>query len=480
MGGRAVILALDIGTSSCRAAVFGVDGTRIPGSLEQLGYRLDTDADGKAVLDPIELLAAVRHCAEIARSRVEKIEAVGMSCFWHSLIGVDGEGRALTPIYTWADARCREDAEKLRAEFDEREVHAETGCMLRASFWPAKMRWLRRTEPGLFASVERWISPAEWLQSRLTGGSTCAVGMATGTGVFDPTGLRWSQRLRNVCGVRLDQLPVVSDQAVDWGGVPFFPGIGDGAASNLGSGATRPGRAAINFGTSAALRVMRDGEIASAPFGLFAYRVDRKRFLTGGAVSNAGNLFAWCRRELRLPGDDEMESALSARETPEHGLTVLPFWNAERAPRWNEDDAGAVVGIRQATTALDLTQAIQEATFYRLAAIAEALTARQLNDAAVTFNGEGDGLKWIVSGGILHSGSALRRLANVLGSPVYANPEPEASLRGAAVFALEKLGIEPVSQEETVAVQPDESVHVRYVEEMERQAKLERLLDDWE
>ncbi len=462
-----MILALDIGTSSCRAAVFGSDGARVSGSLEQLAYRLETGPDGKAVLDPQELLAAVRHCAESARSRVGKVKAVGMSCFWHSLLGVDGAGRAVTPIYTWADARCRGDAEQLRSEMDEVEVHAETGCMLRASFWPAKLRWLSRTERELFASVRRWVSPGEWLQRELTGGSTCAVGMATGTGLFDPTALRWSERMLGVCGIRAEQLGEVSDSPSDWDGVPFFPGIGDGAASNLGSGATRPGRAAINFGTSAALRVMRDGVEARAPFGLFAYRVDAERFLMGGAVSNAGNLHAWCRRELRLPDDDEIESALTARDTPDHGLTVLPFWNAERAPRWNEDDTGAVLGIRQATTALDLTQAIQEATFYRLAAIAGAM------------GGAGE-LKWIVSGGILNSGSALRRLANVLGAPVYANPEPEASLRGAAVFALEKLGIEPESQEEAVAVPPEAGAHARYVEERERQGRLEDLLSGWE
>lgn len=462
-----MILALDIGTSSCRAAIFGEDGARIPGSLEQLAYRLETGSNGKAVLDPQELLAAVRHCAESARSRVERVDAVGMSCFWHSLLGVDAAGRALTPIYTWADARCRGDAEELRSELDEREAHGETGCMLRASFWPAKFRWLRRTEPILFASVSRWISPAEWLQQELTGSSTCAVGMATGTGMFDPTALRWSERMLAACGLREDRLPMVSDAPGDWDGAAFFPGIGDGAASNLGSGATRAGRAAINFGTSAALRVMREGAEARAPLGLFAYRVDAERFLMGGAVSNAGNLHEWCKRELRLPGDDEIESAMTARATPEHGLAVLPFWNAERAPRWNEDDAGAVHGIRQATTALDLTQAIQEATFYRLAAIAEAM------------GGAGE-LKWIVSGGILNSGSALRRLANVLGTPVYANPEPEASLRGAAIFALEKLGIEPETHEEAVAVQPDADVHGRYVGERERQRRLEELLSGWE
>ena len=97
----------------------------------------------------------------------------------------------------------------------------------------------------------------------------------------------------------------------------WFPAIFDGAASNLGSGATVPDCAAINVGTSAAVRIMyrtSRNAPAKAPFGLFCYRVDTKRHLIGGAVSNAGNLRAWCLRELRLPDEPEIiEQVLAKR-----------------------------------------------------------------------------------------------------------------------------------------------------------------------
>ncbi len=474
-----MILSLDIGTSSCRAAVFGGDGVRVAGTLAQLSYRLETDADGKAVLDPLELLEAVRHCALAARAKVDGTLTVGMSCFWHSLLGVDRAGQALTPIYTWADSRCREDAERLRTESDERAIHARTGCMLRASFWPAKLRWLARIDPELFARVDRWVSPAEWLQWQLTGHATCALGMATGTGLFDPRLCEWSPEMLRLVGLREEQLLPISDEPTNWLGSEFFPGIGDGGASNLGCGATEPGLAAINFGTSAALRVMRDGPGIQAPFGLFAYRVDLDRYLVGGAVSNAGNLHAWCKRELRLPSEAEIEAAMIERSTPEHGLTILPFWNAERAPDWNEDDAGSIAGIHQATTALDLTQAIQEATFYRLATIATRISHLEDCGANGSRGGSGAGMKWIVSGGILNSQAALSRLANVLGEPVYASAEPEASLRGAAVFVLRKLGFDARASKTDEPVPPNAAVHARYVQERERQAQLEGIMQEW-
>ena len=455
------VLAIDMGTSSVRAALFDARGKRVQGTLAQRVYLLKTGGDGAAELDPFELLRQTRACIKSATEGGNAISAVGVSCFWHSLLGTDAEGNPLTPIYTWADSRCREDAARLREDLSEREVHAETGCMLRSSFWPAKLRWMRRTDRGRFRKVRFWMSPAEWVQWRITGRSRCAYGMATATGLFDPSKLEWSGRMLEACEFSAERMLPLGDEPEDWHGIPWFPAIGDGAASNLGSGANEAGRGAINVGTSAALRVMREGAAARAPFGLFAYRVDAWRYLVGGAVSNAGNLHAWCLRELKLGNDAAaIEKQLAARPAPEHGLTVLPFWTAERAPTWDEEAQGVIAGLRQSTTALDLLQAITEGFYFRLGTIAEMIAGERPP-------------RWIVAGGILKSKSALRRLANVMGRPLFANPEPEASLRGAAVFVLEKLGRQVADLNYGTPVLPVASIHRIYKTERARQAELE-------
>jgi len=460
----APVLALDLGTSSVRAALFDLRGKRLPGTFAQRTYALKTAADGTAELDPFELLRQAKACLKAAATGWHAISGVGVSCFWHSLLGTDEEGNPLTPIYTWADSRCREDAARLRAEFSEQVVHEETGCMLRSSFWPAKLRWIKRTDRSRFRKVRYWMSPAEWVQWKIAGRATCAIGMATGTGLFDPTKLVWSERMLEACDFSADRMLPVTDEPTLWKGVPWFPAIGDGAASNLGSGATRPGFGAINVGTSAALRIMKKGPVAKAPFGLFAYRVDASRYLVGGAVSNAGNLHAWCLRELKLPDDPaEIEKALALRPQATHGLTVLPFWSAERAPSWDEAAQGTIVGLRHDTTAIDLLQAINEGFYLRLATIAEMIAGRRQP-------------KWILGGGILKSKSAVRRLANVIGSPLYANPEAEASLRGGAIFALEKLGAPIEEQKLGNPVLPSPVLQKLYLEERRKQTQLEALM----
>ncbi|MEA3207987.1 MAG: gluconokinase [Chthoniobacter sp.] len=478
-----LILALDLGTSSTRTSLFDLDGRRLAGTTAQQSYPLITSADGAAELDPGVLLLAVMHCLEQTMHALRTdptlhgrpVAGIGVSCFWHSLVGCDAKGVSLTNIVTWADSRCREEAAKLRERFEERKMHARTGCMLRASFWPAKLRWLERTHHRKFTAVKQWMSPAEWLQLTLAGEANCAIGMATGTGLFNPAKLAWEPELLKFCEVQEEQFRPVSDEPTPVRGrlsaqfpelqdVPWFPGIGDGAASNLGSGATRPGLAAINVGTSAALRVMRDSGPVQAPFGLFCYRVDAERFLVGGAVSNAGNLRAWCLRELKLAPEVELETELARRPGPDHGLVVLPFWTAERAPTWNEEATGAIQGLTQHTTSLDLLQAITEATYHRLARIAELVLTTEKTPP-----------KFIVSGGIQRSPSSLQRLSDVLGQTVYPNDEMEASIRGAAIFAMEKLGFEAPEAQVGRAVRPRAKFVKLYAAEREKQRALEEM-----
>jgi gluconokinase len=386
------------------------------------------------------------------------IAGVGASAFWHSLLGLDRKGRAITPVYTWADSRCADDAVRLRQEFDEKKIHARTGCMLRASFWPAKLRWLRRTQERLFSRVTRWVSPAEWIFEELFGATGCSHSMASATGLYDLRTRQWDTALCAACGLEVEQLGQLIETATgtrstfpELREAKFFTAIGDGAAGNLGCGADVPGRIAINIGTSAAVRAMETGARKAAPFGLFRYAVDREKTVIGGAVSNAGNLRQWCVRELRIA---DAEKALSRTGGVANELTVLPFWVSERAPTWPEHLRGAVIGLSQASSAPQILRAITCAVFYRLSEILDLVESCT-----------GRAKEVIASGGILHSPASIRLLADALGRDLRVSAEPEASLRGAAVYVLEALEcrVDPLRQGKIVRHDPvlAEKHHVR-------------------
>jgi gluconokinase len=482
MSAAPLILALDVGTSSTKAALFSTRAERLLTTTAQEAYTLRVAPDGTAELDAGELERAVVRAIRTVLAARRKLRgnppivAVGMSCFWHSLLG-EHAGRA-TPVYTWGDGRCRPDAARLRERLNEKTYHARTGCLLRAPYWPAKLRWLRRI--GKDVRGQHWLSPSDWLYGRLAGSYAASVSMASGTGLFDCRRLQWDPAVLKMCGVRAAQLPAISDEplrVVDRGEaiLPalhrfpelrealWFPALGDGACSNLGSDARTPDCAALNMGTSGAVRVIQARRPARVPAGLFCYQVDAKRALVGGAISNAGNLRAWALRELRLDDDPRrVEHALAKRTTPRHGLTVLPFWAVERSPSWPENIEGTITGLTYATTALDILQAVTEATYHRLAQITDELARGRI--------------EIIVSGGIRHSSGSMQRLADVLGRPVRACTEPEASLRGAAVHVTERLGHRAAPLRPGRIYRPRAAAADAYANARDAQIALERTL----
>lgn len=482
MAAAPLILALDVGTSSVRAALFTTGAVRLLETTAQQTYAVRVAPDGMAELDVRTLenaaVSVIKRTLAVRRQLRghPPVVALAMSCFWHSLLG-EKAGHP-TPIYTWGDSRCRPDADRLRATLNEKSYHAKTGCLVRTPYWPAKLRWLHRTKGS--RGVTRWLSPADWLYGRLCGSYSSSVSMASGTGLLDGKNLRWDPALLRHCGASGRQFATIFDDPLrvmpgadamlpalhrfpELREAQWFPALGDGACGNLGSDAVTPHHAALNIGTSGAVRLMEAARPTHVPFGLFCYQVDAQRALLGGAISNAGNLRAWALRELRLPDDPRMvERALAARDLPRHHLTVLPFWTGERSPSWPDATSGTITGFTYATTALDILQAVTESTYHRLAQITDEL-------------GRGRGrLDLVVSGGIRHSAASLQRLANVLGRPLRACVEPEASLRGAAVFVAERLGFRVKRLKPGPLFRPLKRAAEAYVKIREAQIALEK------
>lgn len=442
---KSLVLALDLGSSSVRSALFTEKATRILATTFAAQYSVNYTSEGGAELQPNELLRAARAClrqtlqSRARLSEIKRTPIVGVcgSGIWHSLLGLDRNGTPTTAVLTWADSRSAGEAAELRRLLSEKRIQRRTGCMLRSPYWPAKLRWLWRTDRALFRHTASWISPATWIFRQLFGVDITSHSMASGSGLYNLRAASWDEELCQLSRVGPAQLGTLRDCCLtsdrrtrELRGLPVFSVIGDGAASNLGSGADHARKIAINIGTSAAVRMIVPRHTArEIPFGLFRYVVDHDRALLGGASSNAGNLRRWFLRELRFADEGEAESALSPERAAADRLDLLPFWVKERGPTWPEKMRGAITGLTPSTTAAEMLRAATTSSYYRLADILERLEVPR-------------GAEIIVSGGVLHSPASLHILADALGRNLRVCRELESSLRGAAVHALESLGYE--------------------------------------
>jgi len=482
-----LILALDVGTSSVRAVLYDALGRAVEGAESRTVYQMRATPDGGVEMDPDELFEITcRNVDELLRQAGElgrQICGVGGCTFWHSMLGVGEDGKAATPIYNWSDTRSAPDAAALAERLGVEWVHSRTGAVPHTSYYPAKLLWLRRTDPALYARVARWMSFGEYLYLRVFGRTLCSVSMASGTGLFNPNTCGWDGEMLKALDIdpsRLSPLPerdeplvgLRDEYAQRWPAlreVPWLPMTGDGACSNIGSGCVTQDLVAINVGTSGAMRVCWPADRVRIPRGLWCYRADRRYLLLGGALSNGGDVYAWCQRTLRLEAG-EVEAQLAAMEADGHGLTVLPFFSGERSTGWAGYARAAVVGMSLSTQPIDILRAGLEAVAYRFAAIYDLLRGEKLGGNRIIASG----------GGILNSPTWTQIMADVIGLPVVASAVPEASSRGAALLVLQALGhitdLGAVPAPFGEVYEPDLANHERYQQGRGRQQRLYELL----
>ena len=136
----AAVLAVDIGTSGVRASLFDERGCEIDGAsvriqqtLSEIGDLALTGAEAGFELVTQTIDALLDQPFQTGA----QIQLIAISCFWHSLLGVDAQGVATTPVFGWADTRAVAAVKELRSRFDETVVHARTGCRFHPSYWPA-------------------------------------------------------------------------------------------------------------------------------------------------------------------------------------------------------------------------------------------------------------------------------------------------------------------------------------------------------
>jgi gluconokinase len=482
---EALILAIDVGSSSVRAMIFDRHGQALDGVFAQARYVPDTTPDGGSTIDPGAMCSRIFKCIDAALQqagpRAGRIARVAMDTLVGNLMGIDAHGQPTTPIYTWADVRGANlgqewTAQLARAGLSVSDYTQRTGCRVHTSYWPLRLLWLQTAEPERFHETAYWLSIGEYVLYRLFGERRVSFSTASWSGLLNRHRLDWDDQTLAVLPIQREQLSLPSSEPFqglsdEWAGrwpalkdALWLPSIGDGVASNIGAGCTTPRHVALSVGTSGALRVIVPGTPEQVPDGLFAYRVDAARSLIGGPLSNAGNLYAWTQRVLNVNDRSNVGAAVEQMEPDSHGLTILPFLAGERAPGWNDAARAVFMGMTFDTGPEHLIRAGLEAIAYRFYQVAQRLKPLLPPDAV-----------YVASGApVLNSPAWMQIIADVLGAPVFATTEAETTIRGTVFLAT---GDEPQARLGQ-RYEPNAGHHAIYRQAIERQVALYHRLFD--
>lgn len=443
-----LVLALDVGSTATRGLIHDAHGRPV-GRRAKVAHSFTVAPDGTSEIDPDQV---VEECRTVIGTlldalKKEQVAGVALDTFASSLVVVDGEGRALSPCFTYADGRPTAQVGALREELDEESLQQRTGTRLHASYWPARLRWLAAERPELAAQAAHYLSLGDYVLLQLTGVLATGTSSAAWTGLVDRHTADWYPELVEISGIRPEQLPPIHhlDQPVEieakqrgriakqWPALAearWFAAITDGLAANVGLGAHDETAIGASCATSGALRVLVREMPDELPTGLWCYRVSHDRALIGGALNDVGRALAWAQVTLALDQVEPQDLAAALASDP-HPTTplVLPFFTGERSTGWASGASAVLVGVTAASAPVEVYRGVIEGI-----ALAYARIASQLRQVAPQPE------KLYAGGSVAADHPELMQvMADAMRTPVTPVTIKRSTLHGTALLALETL-----------------------------------------
>lgn len=439
---EAYYIGIDIGTTATKAICFDLEGNIV--RQVSKAYPMYHPKPNWSVQNPQEILETVLNCIkEITNGILPKF--ICFSSAMQSVIAIDETGKPLTDAILWADNRASEVAEKLKKSERGKYFYQKTGIPIHPFSPMTKIAWFKEFDSEIFSKAYKFISIKEYVWHHLTGEYCTDTSMASGTGLLNIHTLEWDNEVLEYLNIQSKQLSAVCDVTYQCKGIYDFLyviGGGDGALANLGTGAMNKNCIALTIGTSGAVRLPIDKPYVDEQMRTQCYHLMDNQYLTLGAVNNGAIILQWLRETL-LKTDKSFEILFEeAQEIPvgSDGLLFVPYLLGERAPIWDADAQGSILGMQITHTQAHLVRATLEGILFGLFQITEILLPDPEKRKQT---------KVMASGGFGKSELWLQMVADIFQMQVETSQTIEGSAWGAVLIGLKSLGIDISTENKT-------------------------------
>ncbi len=436
------IISIDQGTTSSRAVIFSDKGELI--GFEQLEFKQFFPNDGWVEHDPDEIWLSVIKVLNLSFKRfnlsASDIASIGITNQRETVVIWDKKtGKPIYNAIVWQDRRTSDFCDSLKDSQDF--VHQKTGLTMDPYFSASKVNWIldqvngarRRAEKGelLFGTIDSFLI---W---KLTEGRDhkTDVSNASRTMLYNIENNEWDEELLSLFEVPSNLLPIVCDNAYDFGYTELLGGkisiggvAGDQQSALIGQCCFEEGDVKSTYGTGCFMMINTGNEIIKSSNKLLstiAYRLEGKTtYALEGSIFVAGSAIQWLRDGLNFfeNASESEDLALQAKDNSK--ILVVPALTGLGAPYWNAEARGAIFGITRDTGIPEITKAVLESVVYQTKDLLEAMK----NDNA-SFNS----LK--IDGGMVANNWFSQELSNVLQVKVSRPSVIETTSLGAAYLA---------------------------------------------
>lgn len=386
------LMGIDIGTSSCKVAVFTTDGEVV--AQCNGNYRVYYPQRGWAEQDPDEwwdvvcsTISLVLKSGNIDPADIRGIGVDGQS--W-SAIAVDEEGQVLCNNPIWMDTRAAEICSELKASLNENEIFDVSGNPLEPAYTLPKILWYKKNRPDIYEKTYKILQSNSFIVYRLSGAITQDVSQGYGLQCFDMHSGNWNYTICEKLGIDINLLPeivqchkvvgYVTDKAAEatglFKGTPVVAGGLDAACGTLGAGVVKAGQTQEQGGQAGGMSICMDKYCSNKKLILSFHVVPDLWLLQGGTVGGGGTI-KWFEEQL---GEAERISAKANDSSPFYemdkkakeivagcdGVIFLPYMAGERSPVWDKHAKGVYYGLDYSKNRGHLIRATMEGVAYSL------------------------------------------------------------------------------------------------------------------
>lgn len=447
------IAGLDIGTTGCKLTVFDEKGTYLGKAYRD--YPVTRD-ENQQEIDPWAIRDSVLAVIREMTAQYPDIRGIGVTSFGETFVLTGEDGEPLMPAMLYTDPRGAQECQELKECLGERKIAEITGLNPHEMYSVAKIMWVKKNRPQLFARAKHIFLIEDFIVHWLTGVAQIDYSLATRTMAFDIRKLCWSGEILEAAGIseRLLSRPVATGAAAG----SILPAMADKTglrtdtcivsvshdqvAAVVGSGVFESGLAVDGAGTVECITpvfrgipqgdAMYQGSYCIVPYVIPGTYVSYAFSYTGGA------LIQWCvdtlaGKEKEIAGKqgqsvNEMLEQKEARKPT--GLLVLPHFSGAATPYMDTGSKGAILGLTTAVTLPEIYRACMEGVVYEMQ-----LNCRRLAEAGISFD------MLYATGGGATSKVWMQMKADVLGMPITALDTKDAGTVGSAMLTGVAVGI---------------------------------------
>ena len=365
MNDKPLVIGLDIGTTSTIAALVELPARIV--AVASRPVRLSAPRPGWAEEDPEQWWAnACAVLAEVMRAVPDRNALAGICVtgMLPAVVLLDDQDRLLRPSIQQSDARCSAEVEEIAGEVDEDWFLTTTGNGVNQQIVAAKLRWIERHEPDVFARIGTVFGSYDYINWRLTGRKVAEHNWALEAGFIDLATHAIDDRLVALAHVKRSAVPAkirphevlghISPAIAAATGLPegltVFGGTADHMASTLAAGIVASGDVLLKFGGSADMIIATD--VLKPDARLYTdYHLIPGLYAPNGCMASGGSGLNWLAGVLdpRTKDGETPHQALDRLAEPvpagAEGLTFLPYFLGEKTPVHDPLARGTLTGL---------------------------------------------------------------------------------------------------------------------------------------